>query len=189
MKKSTGRSRNFSLVSYLSREELQIALLAHTQQIKQYAFAYHDKDLNEDGTPKEAHFHIVLCLYNATSLSAVRRWFSGYIDNDGKSINTLGQICNDIFSQYDYLTHNTLECREKGKYQYPQEIVECSDKQYFKANDDFSADNHTLAMNDYLNGVPLRTLYKVYGRDFIIHYSSIKNLAQDIEMEDARLPD
>lgn len=184
MKKSSSRSRNFSLVTYLSREQLQVALLAHTQQIKQYAFAYHDKDTTEEGELKEPHFHIVLCLYNATSLSAVRRWFAGFKDAEEKEINTLGQVCSDIFAQYDYLTHNTVPCREAGKYQYPQDIIECSDKAYFRANDEYSADNLTLAMNDYLKGTPLKTLYRVYGRDFIIHYSQIKALCEDIKREE-----
>lgn len=181
MKKGTNdRSRNFSLTSYLDEQQLQMCLLQHSNQIKVYAYALHDKDKNEDGTEKEPHFHIILCLYNATSITAVRRWFSGYKDKDNKDINTLGQKCNNIFSAYDYLTHNTPQSIEQGKYQYSKDIIKTNNLKYFKASEESEFDNMTLAIIDMLNNVPLRVLFKKYGRDFIIHYSSCSKIVGDI---------
>lgn len=174
------RTRNFSLTSYLIEQQIQICLLQHSNQIKTYAYALHDKDTNEDGTVKEPHFHIILCLYNATTVTAVRRWFSGYTDNNGKEINTLGQKCNNIFSAYDYLTHSTSVAIEQGKYQYPKSIIQTNNKEYFKADETSEYDNMTLAVIDMLNNVPLRELFKKYGRDFIIHYSACAKIVGDI---------
>lgn len=180
LKFSNDRSRNFTLTTYLSETQLQIVLLEHSTQIKVFAYALHDKDKNEDGSLKEPHIHVILCLYNATTLTAVRRWFKGYIDTDGKEINTLGQICKDIFNSYDYLTHSTLKAIEERKYQYSKDIVKSNDYKYFRADETSEYDNMTLAIIDMLNNVPLKILFKKYGRDFIIHYSSCSKIVGDI---------
>ena len=179
-KGSTDRSRNFSLTSYLTEQQIQMVLLEHSDQIKVFAYALHDKDKNEDGTTKEPHYHIVLCLYNANTVCAIRRWFSGYIDTDGKEINTLGQKCNNVFSAYDYLTHSTPQAIEQGKYQYSKDIIHTNNQKYFKADETSEYDNMTLAIMDMLNNVPLKILFKKYGRDFIIHYSSCSKIVGDI---------
>ena len=114
---SSGRSRKFSCITYLSEIQLKVCLLAHSSQIRYYAYALHDKDIREDGTLKEPHIHLILITYNTCSISAIRRWFSGYVDNNGP-ITTTAQSCSDVFSMYDYLTHNTKECIALGKYQY-----------------------------------------------------------------------
>ena len=179
-KSSSGRSRNFCLDSYLIEEQIQLVLLQHSNQIKVYAYALHDKDKYEDGSIKEPHYHIVLCLYNATTVSAVRRWFSGFTDEEGKNINTLGQISDDVFNSYDYLTHNTRKAIEEGKYLYSKDIIHTNNQKYFKANEDYEYDNMTLAIMDMLNNVPLKILFKKYGRDFIIHYSACSKIVGDI---------
>lgn len=179
-KNSSGRSRNFSLTSYLNESQIQMVLLQHTNQIKVFAYALHDKDKNADGTPKDQHYHILLCLYNATTITAVRRWFAGYMDNNGVEVNTLGQICKDVYNAYDYLTHSTKQAITDGKYQYSKDIIKCNDKKYFQASEDSEYDNMTLAIIDMLNNVPLKILFKKYGRDFIIHYSSCSKIVGDI---------
>lgn len=175
-----GRSRNFSLTSYLTESQIQMVLLEHSSQIRTYAYALHNKDINEDKSPKDEHYHIILVLYNATTITAVRRWFKGYTDNKGEEINTLGQICKDIFNAYDYLTHSTKQAITDGKYQYTKDIVKSNDYNYFKASTESEFDNMTLAIIDMLNNVPLRILFKKYGRDFIIHYSSCSKIVGDI---------
>lgn len=179
-KKENSRSRNFSLTSYLSEQEIQFCLLQHSNQIKVYAYALHDKDVTDDGEVKEPHYHIILCLYNATTVSAVRRWFTGFYDDNEKEVNTLGQKCNNVFSAYDYLTHNTLQSIEQGKYKYDKSIIKSNDIKYFSADEESEFDNITLAVIDMLNNVPLRVLFKKYGRDFIIHYNSCAKIVGDI---------
>ena len=180
---TSGRARKFSCITYLSETQLQVCLLAHAEQIRCYAYAYHDKDVREDGTPKEPHIHLIIVTYNACTVSAIRRWFKGYIDKNG-DITTTAQICNDVFEMYDYLTHSTKEAREQGKYQYDKSIVKCNKNaiktKYFQASAESEYDNITLATEMLLSGEKLRNLGKVFGRDFILHYNAIKSYCNDV---------
>lgn len=176
----SGRARKFSCVTYLSELQLEVCLLAHSLQIRTYAYAYHDKDVKEDGTIKEPHIHLVLVTYNPCTVSAIRRWFSGYVDSNGE-ITTTAQICNDVFSMYDYLTHNTKECREQGKYLYDKSIIKTNDKSgYFRASTESEFDNITLASEMLLKGEKVQDVAKIFGRDFIIHYNTIKSYVNDV---------
>ncbi len=176
----SGRARKFSCITYLSEDQLKVCLLQHSLQVRYYAYAYHNKDLKEDGTPKEPHIHLVLVTYNTCSVSAIRRWFSGYVDSNGE-ITTTAQICNDVFSMYDYLTHNTKECREQGKYLYDKSIIETNDKQgYFRASAESEFDNITLASEMLIKGKEVQEVAKIFGRDFIIHYNTIKSYVNDV---------
>lgn len=176
---SSSRFRKFSCITYLNETQLQVCLMKHTNQIRVYAYAYHDKDTKEDGSLKEPHYHLLLVTYNTCSLSAVRRWFSGYISN-GKEITTTAQKCTDIYSSFDYLTHNTLEAKAENKYQYDKNIVFSNDFEYFKANEESEYDNITLATEMLLKGAKVRDLGKIFGRDFILHYGAIKQYCNDI---------
>ena len=171
-----GRGRKFSCITYLTEIQLQSRLADHKDQIRVYAYAYHDKDVREDGTIKEPHCHIVFVTYSAHSLSAVRRWFKG-VDASGKDITTTAQICSDVYSMYDYLTHSTSEAIAGGKYRYDNSIIVTNDKDgYFQASQSSDYDNLTLAAEMILQGRYLRDVMRVFGRDFIIHYSSIEKL-------------
>ena len=175
------RARKFSCITYLSELQLKICLQSHCNQIRTYAYAYHDKDVKEDGTLKEPHIHLILVTYNTCTVSAVRRWFSGYVDNRGNDITTTGQICSDVFTMYDYLTHNTKEAKIEGKYQYDNSIIKTNDKSgYFRASEESEYDNITLATEMLLKGYSVRELGKIFGRDFILHYNTIKQYANDI---------
>lgn len=177
----SGRSRKFSCITYLSEEQLKVRLLEHSQQIRIYAYAYHDRDTKPDGSLKTPHFHLVLILYNANTISAVRRWFSGFYDENGE-ITTTAQICGDVYKAYDYLTHSTKECIAEGKYRYDNEIVKTNDKsRYFQAGSEADYDNITLATEMVLKSQgSLREMGQIFGRDFIVHYSTIRQYLRDV---------
>ena len=177
----SGRSRKFSCITYLSEMQLKVCLMRHINQIRVYAYAYHDKDTKEDGTLKEPHIHLIIVTHNTCSISSIRRWFGGYVDNKGMEITTTAQACSDVFSMYDYLTHNTREAREAGKYQYDKSIIQTNDTDgYFMASEESEYDSITLATEALLKGVSPRDLGKRYGRDFILHYNAIKQYTNDI---------
>lgn len=177
----SGRSRKFSCITYLNELQLQVCLLKHSNQIRVYAYAMHDKDTKEDGTLKEPHIHLVLITYNTCAISSIRRWFSGYVDENG-DITTTAQICQDVFEMYDYLTHSTRKAREDGKYQYDKSIIKTNDTTgYFQASEESEYDSITLAMESLLKGGDIHTLAKRYGRDFILHYNAIKQVVCDVK--------
>ena len=178
--KSVSRARKFSCITYLSELQLKVCLCAHSNQIRCFAYAFHDKDTKEDGSLKEPHFHLIIVTYSAHSVSAIRRWFGGYHDSNGE-ITTTGQVCTDVYEMYDYLTHNTKQCREQGKYLYDKSIIVSNDTEgFFKASEESSFDTITLALESLLNGCDIHTLAKRYGRDFILHYNSLKQVVCDI---------
>ena len=179
---SSGRSRRFSCITYLNETQLQICLMQHLNQIRAYAYAYHDKDTREDGTLKEPHIHLVFGTYNQCTVSAVRRWFSGYIDSKGMEITTTAQVCTDIYSMYDYLTHSTKEAREQGKYQYDKSIIQSNDKEgFFRASEESEFDSILLASEKLLNGAKVRDVGRIFGRDFILHYGAIRQYLNDVK--------
>lgn len=177
----SGRSRKFSCITYLSEMQLKVCLMRHINQIRVYAYAFHDKDTKEDGTLKEPHIHLIIVTHNTCSISSIRRWFGGYVDEKGMEITTTAQACSDVFSMYDYLTHNTREAREAGKYQYDKSIIKTNDRDgYFLASEESEYDSITLATEALLNGANIRDLGKRYGRDFILHYGQIIQYVSDI---------
>lgn len=175
------RYRNFSLVTYLTDEQVFNILAEHNQQIKACSYITHDKDVTDDGELKEKHIHILLALYNNTTENAIKNWFNGgYVDNNGNIINTLVEKCNCIQAQFDYQIHK----RNQDKYQY--DISERKGWNFDYFVDTKSQDDDTLqqALIDCCNGVPLSILVQRYGRDFIIHYRTIKCLVSDIILEE-----
>lgn len=171
------RFRKFSCVTYLSELQLQECLQRAGDMIRGYAYCYHDKDVNEDGTPKEPHTHLVLWLYNPKSINNLRGWFDrGFRDEKGEKINTLLQPCHDVKAAAEYLYH----ANDPDKYQYPPESVVYSDPELFISPDTQKEDTAILALQDLLSGLSLEACAMKYGRDFLYHYGHIRQLYQDI---------
>lgn len=171
---SKKRSRNFSLITYLSKEDLQEVLSFHLENIKAYAYILHDKD------NKENHFHLVLSLYNATTANAVCKWFRGYVDDKGQPINTIGQCVHDKSAVFCYLTHENA----KDKFQYSYDDIIGYNQEFFLDSEEIKVDSVSMALEDLLSGVSVRVLCKRYGRDFIIHSKSILSVAEMIRYEE-----
>lgn len=171
---NSARPRQFSLITYLPEFELKLCIQAHIEQIRSWAYAYHDKDTKEDGSPKEPHFHLILVTHNGHSVSAIRRWFKGHLDDKGQEITTTAQPCLDVFEMYDYLTHSTPDAKADGKYQYDKSIVQSNDFKYFELAKGYDEDNILIATEELLKGANPRDLGKRYGRDFILHFGQIK---------------
>lgn len=174
---NTKRYRNFSLVTYLKPEQIESVLLRHDRQLKAYAYITHDK------CNKEVHTHLLLCLINNTTCNAIQNWFSGFEDEKGLQINTLVQPMHGIYNNYKYLTHETEEARQEGKYLYNTDDIKGNNLSYFTDTSEQEVDNLTLAINDMLAGIPLDEVRKKYGRDFIMHYGHIKMLFNDIQKQ------
>ena len=171
---SSGRFRKFSLITYLPEFELKLCIQAHIEQIRSWAYAYHDKDTKEDGSLKEPHYHLILVTHATCTLSAIRRWFKGHLDDKGVEITTTAQACGDVFEMYDYFTHSTPDAKADGKYQYDKSIIQSNDFKYFELAKGYDEDNILIATEELLKGANPRDLGKRYGRDFILHFGQIK---------------
>lgn len=90
------RFRNFACISYLSEEELKNFFDHYKNDINHYAYARHDKDENEP------HFHVILLWYNNMTISALRKRFSKFSNQ-----NTLAQPLLNKSGSFEYLTQLT----------------------------------------------------------------------------------
>ena len=178
------RVRSFCLSSYLTKSEIVEVLRKHDRQIRAYAYIEHDRDLNEDGTPKPRHIHLLLRTVNSRTVDDIRNWFRGFTDDKGMPVNTLGQEMHDIGSSFEYLTHDTEAAITEGKFRYDPADIISNDVEYFKGTSERDEDNISLAVMDLCNGIPLREVALKYGRDFIIHYANIKLLFNDIQLQE-----
>lgn len=176
------RSRNFSLISYLDEIQIKFVLCEHANHIKSCAYIYHDKDMKEDGTLKEPHYHILLCLYNARYESSIKNWFMRFENSDGDLINTHTQVCRDISNTYRYLTHSTEN--SKDKYRYSKDDIKGVNLDFFKDLDEQDKDNALCALEDLLNGISYRVLFQRYGRDVIYHISQLQQAYLMVRMEE-----
>lgn len=162
------RIRKFGLVTYLDEHEVITALKKNIDKITRYAYAVHDNEKES----ADNHIHILLYTYHGHSYNAVRNWFS-------KRQNTFAKPILDDESAVDYLTHKN----EPDKVQYSDCIIQ---KYNFVVDNIVYDDNGYNILQAVLDKVPLRTIAKRYGRDFIYHYRAYKELSEDILFEESR---
>lgn len=90
-----------------------------------FAYCIHDKDLDNDGDDRKKHLHLIIVFPNTTTQKHALSVFKE-LEKDGCSM-----IPNDVIKRvinirraYNYLIHDTDECRNKKKYQYdPKERI------------------------------------------------------------------
>lgn len=72
----------------------------------------HDRDVEDDGSPKKAHYHLLLAYSSATTLDNIRSWFKicGMLESDLHSV----RVCASGVGYYRYLTHK--DNPEKAQY-------------------------------------------------------------------------
>ena len=147
--------------------------------VSEYAYILHDRDVKEDGTPKEFHYHFLLVLNRSRRLSDILSYMKRSLQG-----TVLLQPCHSVPASYGYLTHEN----EASKVSYDESfIVSSADSSYWKADSSIndsgkSCDIILSAFLDLQNSMPLSDCAKKYGRDFIIHYNHIKSLLLDTGM-------
>lgn len=72
----------------------------------------HNSDVDDNGSPKKAHFHLLLSYSSATTLTNIRGWFKacGMLDSDLHTVC----VCASGVGYYRYLTHK--DNPEKAQY-------------------------------------------------------------------------
>lgn len=88
----------------------------------QYPFAYcvHDKDLRKEvKEERKVHIHLIIAFPNTTTYNHALSVFSR-LNASGKNAipNNRFEACVNVSHCYDYLIHNTEDCRSKGKHLY-----------------------------------------------------------------------
>lgn len=184
------RSRKFCLVSYIDRNALEYFVKSQPW-IQHWAMCSHDKDIKDDGTPKEFHTHILLYTYDGKTSSAIKKIFDRYSaevykNEDTEAQNTLCQVAHDMPYQWRYLIHK--DNPEKARYEQIERI--CDDFSYWHkmelSQGMTASDNNTgLAMvEDILAGTATREMCRRYGKDYIYHAPLLKSACHDIAREE-----
>ena len=147
--------------------------------VSEYAYILHDRDVKDDGTPKEPHYHFLLVLQRSRRLADIQSYFKYSLQG-----NVMLQPCHSVSASYCYLTHEN----EVSKVSYDESsIVSSADSSFWKAVTSTNecvklCDTIMSAYLDLLKSMPLIECSKKYGRDFIIHYNHIKSLLLDSGM-------
>ena len=184
------RSRRFCLTTYIDSGAIENHLCT-LPWVQHWAMITHDRDVNEDGTPKEVHAHVLLYTYDPKTSSGVRKnfdYFSReyYSTIGGEPQNTMVQVMHDSASQWRYLIH--ADNPEKAQYSHTERI--CDDYAYWHKLDytkgmNDSANNTALQIiNDMLAGVSTMELCTRYGKDFVYHLPRYKEVLRDIVREE-----
>lgn len=169
-------SRRFELILYLDKEEVK-SICQKEKNIESYCFILHDKDLNEDGSPKEPHIHLVL--------STKYPYFSTTIYNKFKVDESNVRIINvlDLKDRLEYQIHKN----HQHKYQYDLSEVTTNNNDWYQLikSDDMllEYDRTTQAVMDMADGMPIYELSKKYGHLFIINFNSISSVAAEIKYD------
>ena len=105
------------LPTKIADKDKLIAVIENELRPQRYAIILHDKDTNEDGTPEEPGYHVMLCFENARSITATAKC----LHDKPQYITKWDGDANNGFS---YLLHRTKKARAEGKYQYdPEEVT------------------------------------------------------------------
>jgi len=176
------KTRHFFIRTYLSEKQLNNLISSHN--IQHYAYIRHDEDITryEDESGEvveklvEPHFHVILSLYNANSLSSIKRWFSGWIDDKNMLIQSHCEVADNRFECFDYLTHETLNCRARGDVLYSKSDI-VSDCIEFFDNPDLDVDLSTLILLDMLDGKAYSEMVVRYGKFFIMNFRKFEDIA------------
>lgn len=160
----------WSFISYAEPHEF-LPLLA---QAKHWCYIKHDKDKNDDGTPKVTHYHILARFPTERSLNSCRKLQLGTQNLLGKQMRKL----QDQMKLTAYLTHDTEACRKAKKHVYNiEDVVFKPNDNYWEKQFDKEADqaNQKASNEDFLNDLlaenfSLREMAVKYGRDFIKNF-------------------
>jgi len=100
-------------ISFFNNFEKDVieTLKKHSDVITEYCWCIHDKDKNDDGTPKVAHIHLFMRLKDSRDFTTISNWFP----NGCVPVNCINKIKAKRFDEaIPYLIHvNALD-----KYQY-----------------------------------------------------------------------
>lgn len=100
------KSKYFCAILYPSSTTYDVDKIIKALAEEHLTFAVspiHDKDVAEDGSPKKAHYHLLLAYSSATTLNNIIGWFKtcGLPESDLHSV----RVCASAVGYYRYLTH------------------------------------------------------------------------------------
>lgn len=122
MRNKTKRAVAFTTLTYLDdRESVEHIAALLKDGLAEVAWAIHDKDTVEDGSPAKAHRQSVIHLPYGMTLSAFAQKYA--IDERKVQVLARGEEVEDCKGFFRYLIHADKKSRNSGKYQYPASAI------------------------------------------------------------------
>lgn len=88
-----------------------------------YAYCTHDKDIDAEGNQMKTHVHLLYCFNNSTTYRNALNVVKGLEKPGQTAVNKIERVIN-IKHMYNYLIHDTEDCRKKKKHLYsPEERI------------------------------------------------------------------
>lgn len=85
-----------------------------------YSYCEHNADQDSQSEHRKDHVHLILVFPNTTTYNHALEVFQKLSAEGKRAVNTIEPVVN-IRHMYEYLIHNTENCRKKGKELYPKE--------------------------------------------------------------------
>lgn len=85
-----------------------------------FAYCLHNADRDSKSEHRKDHVHLILAFHNTTTYNHAMTVFNRLSAEGRKAINRCEAVI-DIRHKYDYLIHDTDNCRKLGKEPYPPE--------------------------------------------------------------------
>lgn len=159
--------------------------------LRHYAVCYHDRDVNEDGTPKTPHIHYLLNLQKDKTTTWCINTFSRWQMDNGVEViqNTLCEVAVDPVGSYRYLRH----ADDADKAQYELDEVITDDSAYWLIKEErryCDQDDNNVALNiitDIMAGVHPLEMVRRYGREYVInrnHYQSFVGTIRNADWQE-----
>ena len=154
----------WSIVTYPT--EADLFRLGIDNRIRTYAYIRHDKDILEDGTPKEPHYHVLLSLYDTKTHQQVVKWLKREIFCSG--CNVLAQPIKSRAGAWRYLCH----LDDPEKVQYSQDEIQTNKRAFWDRPETMATDKeaaNAFFLHDLMTLSPIE-LARRYGRDYIKNF-------------------
>ena len=156
------KSKYFCAVLYPDCTTYDVDMIIKALAEEHLTFAVspiHDRDLEDDGSRKKAHYHLLLAYSSATTLNNIKGWFNvcGMPESELHSI----RVCASGVGYYRYLTHK--DNPEKIQYD-PNDIRVFNDSdELFKKFSKTASDKiddlvHIFQIVDELNTISFHSL-------------------------------
>lgn len=165
----TRRYYSFRIITYASEQEFQNLLKYGTK----WEYIFHDKDIKEDGTPKEPHWHINIVLREWKTIKGVCSLIEG-------SQNSLAIPMNDKKEAHEYLTHKN----DPEKFQYSENLIKSAEKKLWKETESASDENECLIAILESQTMSLREKAIKLGRDYMKNYYKYESFIREMKEEE-----
>lgn len=169
------KTRYFSLITYATIEENITDLQKKGTSLNGYALIRHDKD------EKEPHNHIVIRTIGTWTPKQIQRWFQGHSDTEGRETNVLVEAVHDRTAIVEYLTHEN----DPDKHHYEKsEIIDGGIDKLLPAGE--TKDDAFEILETLERGTSIREMCRLYGREFIYHYSNYCQILDAMRKEEGK---